>query len=70
MKLGDLYFNLGFFSKVPSYLWKPRGYQNKNKTTLQILYETNFLTEILKMRHLLLIMRKKNRNHPKSFLFW
>ena len=25
----------------------------------QILYETNFLTDILKMRHLLLIVRKK-----------
>ena len=36
----------------------------------QILLETNFLTEILKIRHLLLIMRKKPRTHPKYFLFW
>ena len=27
----------------------------------QILLETDFLTEILKMRHMLLIMRKKQR---------
>ena len=41
----------------------------KDADTLQILKETNFLTEILKMRHLSLIMRKK-RNHAECFLFW
>ena len=34
----------------------------------QILYETNFLTEILKMRHFSLW--EKNRNRAECFLFW
>ena len=44
-----------------------RGYRTHCK--FQILQGTNFLTEILEMRHFLLIMRKKNRNHAKCFLF-
>ena len=35
----------------------------------QILYETNFLTEILKMRHFSL-WEKKNRKRAECFLFW
>ena len=43
----------------------------KDACTLQIPKETNFLTEILKMKHLLIIMKKKkkNRNNAEYFLF-